>query len=301
MGKFFLLHETKLDHRDIKIKKEALAKGFELIDVDIYKTLFSGNKIGEVELKDDDMVWLTSNALIGHTILKNFVFPSMAFVWPSYNSIDLTDKLNAATFFSKNKIETPRTIFISSLESLASNVGKVGGFPCVIKRTNGSHGSSVAIINSAEEAGDFLIEEHRKSIGKVSLTVKGAIFVAQEFIEDAEEFDYRILYLNGKIIGGIKRASQADDFRANISLGGKAEIFSVPDDLAKICHKISKKGKLFYAGLDFIWTKKRGWLAIEINTCAQFKGFEQGTGINVAEKIINEIIVKLKDKSSETV
>jgi glutathione synthase/RimK-type ligase-like ATP-grasp enzyme len=53
-----------------------------------------------------------------------------------------------------------------------------------------------------------------------------------------------------------------------------------------------KEGKLFYAGLDFIWSEKRGWLAIEINTCAQFEGFEKATGINVAGKIVDKLLAK---------
>ncbi|MCK5080605.1 MAG: RimK family alpha-L-glutamate ligase [Candidatus Moranbacteria bacterium] len=289
MSKFFLLHETKLDSRDIKIKKEALGKGFDLIDIDIYKTLFSGDKIKNIKFQNSDIVWLTSNALTGHVVLKNFVFPSLAFAWPSAFSIDLIDKFNVATFFSKNKIETPKTILINSSESLISNVKEVGGFPCVIKRTNGSHGSGVAIIKSSQEAKAFLEGEHKKSLRNLSLTIKGAMFIAQEFIEDVEGSDYRILCLDGKIIGGIKRTSQTDDFRANISLGGKAEVFSVPEDLAKICHKIVEKGRLFYAGLDFIWSEKKGWLAIEINTCAQFGGFEKTTGINVARKIVEAL------------
>ena len=89
MGKFFLLHETKLDHRDIKIKREALKSGFDLVEIDIYKTLFSYDGIKGVNFQAGDIVWLTSNALTGHSILKNFVFSSDALVWPSLTGIDL--------------------------------------------------------------------------------------------------------------------------------------------------------------------------------------------------------------------
>jgi hypothetical protein len=108
MGKFFLLHETKLDHRDIKIKKEVLKQGFDLVDVDIYKAFLTGSKGSVFNFQNDDIVWLTSNALVGHTILQSFVFSSGAFVWLSRSSLDLTDKFKTAVFLVKIKLKLQR-------------------------------------------------------------------------------------------------------------------------------------------------------------------------------------------------
>ncbi len=57
-----------------------------------------------------------------------------------------------------------------------------------------------------------------------------------------------------------------------------------------------QKGNLFYAGIDFI-NDGTSWLAIEINTSAQFKGFESATGINVAGKIVDALIGKASGKT----
>lgn len=111
----------------------------------------------------------------------------------------------------------------------------------------------------------------------------------QEFIKESAGSDFRALCLNGEVLGMIRRTSQDGNFKANISLGGKAEIVELDRDVKKMAEKIIKEGKIFYAGIDFI-KSDRGYLAIEINTSAQFKGFEGATGINVAGKIAKELL-----------
>lgn len=289
MSNFFLLHETLIDHRDINLKKEIISNGFNFIGIDIYKSLCSYKSLENFNPKKGDVVWLSSNALVGHQLLKNFAFDSKAFCWPNLSGIDFADKFNTACFFIRKKIKTPKTVLLNSIDSIDAKISAVDGFPCVVKRTNGSHGSGVSLARSKKDLLDFFENEFISSKRPKSFFVKGAFFILQKFIPEASNSDFRVLCFDDEIIGGIKRTSQNNDFRANVSLGGKAEIFPVPNDLAKISKKIMLEGKLFYAGIDFI-KSGNDWLAIEINTLAQFKGFEEATGINVAKKIVEKLI-----------
>ena len=100
--------------------------------------------------------------------------------------------------------------------------------------------------------------------------------------------------MDGEIIGVIKRTANSG-FKSNISLGGKAEKIELDKKLKRYSEKIIKEGNLFYAGIDFI-KKGDDYLAIEVNTSAQFKGFEEATGVNVAKKIIEKLIKRRLNK-----
>ena len=208
--------------------------------------------------------------------------------WPNNNLNKIRDKFLQAQFINSLGLKHPKTLLINTLEKydLEKIVEKeLGGFPCVIKKVTGTFGLNVGKVSSVEEIENFINEKIRirKLTGVTS-------FLLQEFISEAVGEDYRVLVLNGEVLGGIKRtSSDSSDFRANISLGGIGSRFNVPEEVKEICLKISKELKGFYLGIDLI---KKGdeWNVIEINPCPQFQGFEKATGINVAGKIIENFL-----------
>ena len=168
-------------------------------------------------------------------------------------------------------------------KALRTAADKLGGFPCIIKKVTGSEGRYIGLVNSIEEIKKFIKKMPHPSIaGKKNI-------ILQEYIKESKGTDFRVLCLGEEIIGAIKRTSQDNDFRANISLGGKAEIIKADKELVLVSKKIMRESGLFYAGIDFI-KSNRGYLAIEVNTCAQCEGFEKATKINVAGKIIDKLI-----------
>ncbi len=294
----FLLKESGEDNRAKRMieefnkinKKPHILNVFDLKITD--KGLFyEENKF---IFKKGDVIWSISNSVI--TKKLSIIYSSdKYFIWPSAQATIFSDKFLGNCFFTKNNIATPRTVFINK-HNILEAVSFLGGFPCVIKRTNGSLGTEVAIVNSEEEIINFTKKIYTKKLTTFGKWKDDFCFILQEYIKESSGTDFRVLCLENKILGGIKRSSKNGDFRANVSLGGSASPFDIPADLAKICRKIMRRGNLFYAGLDFI-KSNNGWLAIEVNTCAQFTGFEKSTGINVAKKIVKKIITaKLKNK-----
>ena len=247
----------------------------------------------ELTFNNGDVVWFVANPMINHYLaeyLTNKFGDKIKMIWPSSQAIWLSDKFYANSFFSTIKIPTPKTVLLNTAkkEKIKPLVDYVGGFPVIIKNCKGSMGATVGIAKSSQEILDFVDNSLKK---KGVVPFKKASFILQEFIEESAGADYRVLCLDGKILGGIKRSAQDGGFKANVSLGGKAEIVNVEPKMAKMAKKIMKEGNVFYAGIDFI-KSDRGYLALEVNTSAQFKGFEKATGINVAGKIIEALLKK---------
>ena len=191
--------------------------------------------------------------------------------------------------FLINEIPTPKTALINYKDTDGA-ISHVSGFPCVIKKNVGSIGKYVALMHSREEITAF-IQNTFQSAQKNSCPANRIAFSLQEFIPEADGRDIRVLCLSNEIIGAIERKAENGDFKANISLGGSAKEIPVDKELEALCQKIMREGRLFYAGIDFI-KGKNGYLAIEINTSAQFQGFEKATEINVAEKILTALLAK---------
>ena len=160
----------------------------------------------------------------------------------------------------------------------------------IFKAAVGSRGREVFDIRDFEEIGQ-MTEKSGKEIYDYQL---------QKKINN--QFDYRVIYLDGEIVGGIKRIAPKDDFRTNISLGGKAEYFKdLPQEVKNMVLKIADLFKIDYGGIDIIQDLNTGrYYFLEINFSCQFRGFERATGINVARKIVEFAWSKMNSHLTNT-
>lgn len=289
-NRFVLLSEVLKEHRSLRFQEECQKRDIEFKFVNIYKSVLTDSFLYNeeervVEFESTDLLWGISNLTVGHFIARKMRMEGIK-MWPNAGAVDFSDKFLTNMFFSHISVPTPRTVFINSYY-LDKIVNKIGGFPCVIKKNVSTVGEFVEIVNNNDEIVAFIKDVFDRAKENV-LPVNRLRFLLQEFIEEASGVDYRVLCLDGKILGVIKREAQ-EGFKSNVSLGGKATQVELDKKLEEYALKITKEGKLFYAGIDFI---KRGddYLAIEVNTSAQFEGFEKATGINVAGKIIDALL-----------
>jgi RimK family alpha-L-glutamate ligase len=277
-----------------RFKQEAKKLGLTCTIVDFYNSIVSINGIyqnGEkLTFQHDDIFLGISNSMANHYITL-LAENDGYFVWPSYHAASFSDKYYTNVFFKKHNIPTPQTTLITSfnIDHVNTCAQSVGGFPCVIKSNKGSMGKNVALVYSPTDIVDF-IKNTMSATTHATVPFKRYSFQLQEFIKESSGTDYRVLCLNGEIIGGIKRTAMKG-FKANISLGGTAEPFEINQKLKEICLTIMQEGNLFYGGIDFI-KKGDDYLAIEINTSAQFCGFEKATNINVPRKILDALLLR---------
>lgn len=201
--------------------------------------------------------------------------------WPNPERDYLKDKFYEALFLNSIKVRTPKTVLLDSLDNKRiKNVAEyVNGFPCVIKKVTGASGDYVRLVNSADEVVDFV-----KDFTQTRVSGKRNV-ILQEYIKEAKGFDFRVYCVGTKVLGTIKRSSEGEDFRSNVSLGGSAKALDTPAELELLAKRVMQKSGLLFAGIDFI-KDRQGFLAIEINVSANFKAFESATGINVAKEIV---------------
>jgi RimK family alpha-L-glutamate ligase len=110
--------------------------------------------------------------------------------------------------------------------------------------------------------------------------------------------DYRVWILKDKVIGVIKRRPSTEgEFRSNISLGGSAQVASLPDDVLDMAIRSTQILDLDMAGVDIIQdTGTKKYYIMEVNAAPQFNGFMSTTGINLFEVITKYIVKEIESK-----
>ncbi|OGM15043.1 hypothetical protein A3D84_02120 [Candidatus Woesebacteria bacterium RIFCSPHIGHO2_02_FULL_42_20] len=190
--------------------------------------------------------------------------------WPSL------DKTSQHLVYLKNDIPFINSAVFGSQES-ATAWANPSRFPFIVKSNVGSCGTEVYKIKSRRALKRLLKPFNKR-------TVKGLLF--QEFLPGGE--DLRVIVLNGKVLGAMKRIASKGNYLTNYSRGGSVENYDLTGDASasKIALKVTDTFSLDYCGVDLMRGKDGGWKVLEVNRACQFEGFEKATGVNVAKKVL---------------
>lgn len=153
------------------------------------------------------------------------------------------------------------------------------GYPMIIKKNEGSFGNEVFLAKDFNEAATIA-----ESLGPNS-------FIMQEFIEDSKGESARLQVVGDEVITSMKLTNE-EDFKSNVTGGGKMEKYEPTDEEKSIALKACEKLGLDFAGVDIIWKENKPLLC-EINSNAHFKNIFDCTGIDVADAIIKYILKKI--------
>jgi glutathione synthase/RimK-type ligase-like ATP-grasp enzyme len=89
----------------------------------------------------------------------------------------------------------------------------------------------------------------------------------------------------------MKKSVGQEKVITNYDAGGIVEKFEVSEEINGLSLKACDILELDYAGIDIIFENNQP-LILEVNPAAQFEGFENATGLNVAREILKFIIEK---------
>lgn len=185
------------------------------------------------------------------------------------------DKLRCLQKLASFGIEVPKTAYLHDNAHLPSVIQQLGGLPLVIKLLESTHGVGVILAETLQTA-ESTIEVFQKLRERVLL---------QEFIEESNGADIRVLVVAGKVVAAMKRQAQAGEFRSNLHRGASAEAVRITEEEKEVVVRATKIMGLEIAGVDLL-RSHRGPLVMEINASPGLEGIETITGVDVAGKVI---------------
>ena len=189
------------------------------------------------------------------------------------------NKLITSLTLAKSNVPTPKTHFAFSTESAIEVINTIG-FPVVLKPIIGSWGRGVFPIRD-EEVANMIIEMRKENDNPLS-----RIYYVQEMIKRPPR-DLRCIVVGDKIVAAIYRYSVENEWRTNVSRGGKAELAPITNELEDIALRAAKSVGGGILGVDLMEDEKRGLLVHEVNNTVEFRGASNVSESDIAGAMID--------------
>ena len=170
---------------------------------------------------------------------------------------------------------------LSFIDSMEENLG----YPLVVKECFGSFGWQVYLAENKEKLIEILNETSPKPL------------LFQEFISSSFGRDMRLQVVGEKVVASMLRYSNSEDFRANLTLGGKMQAYAPTSEEKSLAISCCKALGLDFGGVDLLFGPDGLPLVCEVNSNAHFRNIYDCTKVNVAEHIICYIKDKLLERS----
>jgi len=210
---------------------------------------------------------------------------------PELAGIYREDKMSMYLLWRENLIDSikmPETIITKNIDIALDFLRKKGIL--IFKPIVGGLGKNVMLIRKKQE----LIEIYKEF----------QVLYLQEYIE-SKGYDIRVIIINNKIVSSYIRYNPKD-FRHNIHVGGKGitieemmdkdkNLVNYMEVIKNISIKIANVAKLSLIGIDYLPSKDGELYLLEWNSTFGFAGAESATGINIAKKIAEHIISKIRN------
>ncbi len=212
-------------------------------------------------LQEFDVIFMRDNPPIDPLVL-NFLdsIKDNTFIMNAIDGLrEANNKIYTAAYYDPDKELIPTTHVSKNIDYLIKTIEESDQEKMILKPLDGYGGRGVIVIEKSamhniKSLLDFYINKSKDESNYVIL---------QDYIEGAENGDVRVLMLNGKAIGALRRVPAKGDVRSNISAGGTVEKYRLTKADKHLCEEIGKKlvqDGIYFAGLDIINGK-----LIEIN------------------------------------
>jgi glutathione synthase len=191
-----------------------------------------------VELTNFDVIFMRDNPPIDNLAL-NFLdsIKDEVFIINAIRGLrEANNKIYTAAYFDPNRELIPATHVSKNIDYLLRIIKESEQNRMILKPLDGYGGSGVIVIEKNAMASirsllDFYINRDK---------INSNYVILQEYIEGAEEGDVRVLMLNGKPIGALRRRPAKGDARSNISAGGSVEKYKLTKTDKILCKRLAK-------------------------------------------------------------
>lgn len=145
------------------------------------------------------------------------------------------------------------------------------GYPAVAKRAVGSWGQGVELVRDREELIAFLRAAYPAPV------------IVEEYVAHSHGRDARIYMVGCEPVAAMRRYGSGGDFRANITGGGRAELWTPPAEYVDTARAAMDALCLKVGSVDFLHAAAP--LVGEVNSNAQFASLTEVTGVDVASHV----------------
>lgn len=218
-------------------------------------------------------------AIIGHWREKGQKVFDNHFLAHGYSIDKVTDliKLNLAG------VPVPDMAYTRNWQDYPRLAKKID-YPLVIKSIRMGKGAWVFKLDSQKKLAAFIDQRQEES-----QTAQN--FILQEFIPYL--YDLRVLII-GQHLFAMRRIPGPGEFRANFSLGGEVEPFSLDSEGQKLARLALGAIGMSVGGVDMLITRENKRYILEVNHTAGFVGMEKATGENIGKIYLEHAIEKAR-------
>lgn len=210
-------------------------------------------------------------------------------VFNSAETIEVSDdKIKTYQALAEKNIPIPKTIVapktfglpIHLQDDFIKQVIEQLGFPMVMKETFGSFGEQV-----------YLVRDQAEMLAKME-QIAGKAFMFQEFIDTSYGIDLRLQVVGDEVVTAMKRVSE-DDFRANVTSGGRMEPYHPSEQEKAIAIQASQAIAADFSGVDLLFGENGQAIVCEVNSNAHIRNILDCTGVDASFDIIPYIEKRL--------
>lgn len=277
-----------------RLYEAALERGHEPIIVNYakaYMAIESSNPTVHIETEEiADVQAVIPRIAARHTsygtaVLRQFEMMRAYTATSSLALVRSRDKLRSMQLLARAGVGIPKTVFASSAADANELISLVGGAPIVVKLLESTQGKGV-VLGETKKSAKSVIE----AFNSIS-----ARFILQEFIEEADGADIRVIVVGDEIVGAMMRKGGEGEFRSNLHRGGASSPVELTKKEANIALKAARTLGVSIAGVDLI-RSKRGPLVLEVNSSPGLEGIERQTGKDIAGTMIDFVVEKAHGK-----
>jgi len=283
-----LAHSESWYGRDLE--RAASKRGHRLIRIDFRRLVGGVSRQGEPQLVAGETDLSTLAAMIVRTMppgsLEQVVFrmdvlarieAAGVCVVNSPKALECAvDKYLTTSRLAAAGVPVPETHVCENSDEAMRAFETLGG-DVVVKPVFGSEGRGIVRLSDPDLAWRTFRTLER---------VESVLYV-QRFIEHGGS-DIRVLVLDGKPLGGMRRHGN-DDFRTNVARNGLAAIHHPTDEEQQLAVRSAATVAARIAGVDLLYDRPGNCHVIEVNAVPGWRAFSRITGCDVADRLIESL------------
>jgi ribosomal protein S6--L-glutamate ligase/tetrahydromethanopterin:alpha-L-glutamate ligase len=190
------------------------------------------------------------------------------------------DKYYTSARLEDAGIKTPRTVVTESFQEAMKAYEELGG-DVIVKPLFGSLGMGMSRVSDEDVA--YRIFR--------ALEMTQGVYYIQEYISHGNR-DIRVFVIGGEVVASMLRT--ADDWKTNISAGGRAEPYKLEEELVELSVEASEAIGLEYSGVDILRSQEDGEAyVIELNSTPGWQGLQTVTKKDITSLVVDYLQSKL--------